>query len=353
MVPIRLGLLGLLCALVLSACGSSAATPTPTPHLTPLPKRGQIDLIGLVTDVGGLHDRSFNQEAWAGIQRAHRKLGVDVVERQSASTKDYVPLLRQMARDRVDLIVAVGSTMALAVHAVAQEYPQEHFAMVDARPQSSPGHEVNDINVANLLFREQEAGYMVGAIAGLMERGHVGKATHNTIGWLGGEDIPPVNRYLAGFQAGARGVDPSISILRKYAGTFGDPALGRTVAHEQTRQGADILFQVAAATGEGYLKAGESQGRYGIGVDTNQSYLGPNIITSALKRVDVAVYRAVLQQRNGHFKPYDHLLGAREGAIGFVPPTRIVPRSIVGRVDAIRTKISRGVIVPPLTLPAR
>jgi basic membrane protein A len=310
-------------------------------------------LVVLVTDIGGLHDRSFNQEAWQGLKRAQSVLGVNTVARESGTTNDYFPLLTQAARDKADLIIAVGSTMGTSVYAAASQYPKQRFAMVDARPQSSPGHEVNMPNVVNLLFKEQESGYLVGAIAGLMEKRRAGKATHNTIAWLGGQDIPPVNAYLAGFEAGARKVDPSIAILRQYAGSFGDAAGGRTFAQQQLSSGADIFFQVAAETGVGYLQKAEKSGKFGIGADTDQAYLGSNTITSAVKHVDVAVFDTVKALHSGHFQPFDRRFGMAQGATGFAPPALVVPANIVRRARLLGDQISRGTLVPPRTLPTR
>jgi basic membrane protein A and related proteins len=352
-VPARLVVCGACIAVLLSACGSSSASPTPTLALSPLPTRGSSMLVILVTDIGGLHDRSFNQEAWKGLKRAQSVLGISSVVRESGSTKRYFPLLTQAARAKADLIIAVGSTMGTSVYAAASQYPNQRFAMVDARPQSSPGHEVNMPNVANLLFKEQESGYLVGAIAGLMEKQRVGKATHNTVAWLGGQDIPPVDAYLAGFEAGARKADPSIAILRQFAGTFGDAGAGRGFAQQQLSSGADIFFQVAAETGAAYLQKAEKSGKYGIGADTDQSYLGSNTITSAIKRVDVAVFDSVKALHSRHFQPFDHRYGIRAGTTGYAPPTSIVPANIVRQVNELAKQISQGKLVPPRTLPTR
>lgn len=345
--------LGVALALLLSGCGSAAVTPTPTPVLSPMPTVGTRPIVGLVTDIGGLRDASFNQEAWAALQRAQRQLGVQAIVRESTAVTDYLPLLTQLARVRPRLIVAVGATMGTALYAAATQYPRQRFAIIDARPQSAPGTESNLPNVENIQFRQQESGFLVGVIAGLMERRRTRIARHNTIAWLGGEDIPPVNAYVAGFEAGARRVDPSISIVHDYAGSFGDPAAGRRYAARHVRLGADIVFQVAAATGAAYVRAAERRGRYGIGADANQSYLGPRTITSAVKRVDVAVYASIARALRGGFKPYDNWFGAAEGATGFAPPSGAVPKGVVARARAFQRLIARGVLRPPTKPTAR
>jgi basic membrane protein A len=309
--------------------------------------------VALVTDIGGLGDRSFNAEAWHGLQRARVRLGVEIVVRQSRTVNDYYPYLSQMAASHAALIVAIGSSMATSVDAAAKQYPDQRFALVDARPQSSPGTEVNVPNVANLLFSEPQAGYLAGALAGLMERKHVSGASHNMVAWIGGQDIPPVSRYLAGFEAGARHVDPSIKILRDYVGSFDSPSAGRAAAQSQAHAGADIFFQVAAATGAAYLQAAEGRGKFGIGVDTDQTYLGGRTITSAIKRVDVAVYDIVRDVQDGKFRSYDHRYGVADGGAGLSTPSDVVPASVLRGVKRVEQQIRRGTLNVPEQLPAR
>jgi basic membrane protein A len=346
----RLGLFAVVCVVFLSACGASHAV---APVLTPLPTAASHKpLVALVTDIAGLRDRSFNAEAWKGLQRAQATLGVDIVVRQSRTVNDYYPFLAQMSTSHAALVVAIGSSMATAVYAAAYKFPKQRFALVDARPQSTSGHEVNMRNVANLLFDEPAAGYLAGALAGLVEAHHVGGADHNTIGWIGGAEIPQVTRYVAGFEAGARHVDPDVKILGTFAGSFDDPALGRRYARQQVAGGADVLFQVAAATGAAYLQAAQGLGKYGIGVDSDQSYLGGRILTSAVKRVDVAVYDVVQDVRHGAFQPYDHRFGVARGAAGIARPSSLVPAPIVKTVDILKQQIAHGRINVPSTLSA-
>jgi basic membrane protein A and related proteins len=350
MSPRRLGFFALVSAVLLSGCGAShAAAPVLTPLPTPAAHR---PLVALVTDIGGLRDRSFNAEAWRGLLRARAALGVNIVVRPSRSVNDYYPLLAQMANSHVALVVAIGSTMATAVYAAANKFPHQRFALVDARPQSTPGHEVNMRNVVNLLFDEQQAGFLAGAVAGLIEVHHVGGARHNTIGWIGGAEIPQVTRYVAGFEAGARHVDPGIKILGTFAGSFDNPAVGRQDAQQQARAGADLLFHFPPPPGAAYLQAAQGLGKYGIGVDTDQSYLGGRIVTSAVKRVDVAVYDTIRAVLRGRFHPYDRRYGIEQGGAGITPPSSAVPQSIVKAVDGLSQQIARGHIHVPSTLAA-
>lgn len=307
--------------------------------------------VGLVTDFGGLHDRSYNQLAYEGLQEAHQRYGVKVTAVESTNQNQYVPNLTRLTRRHLGLIVAVGYSMESAVYQVANNYPKEQFALVDAAPADSSGQIHNLPNVANLFFKEQDAGYLVGVIAGTMERERAGAAQHNTIGYLGGSDIAPVNRYLAGYVAGARQVDPSVHIVGGYAGNFTDPAGGKQRALEQMGQGADILFQVAAQTGRGYLQEAGAKGKYGIGVDADQSYLGPYVITSAVKRVNVAVRDTVHAVVTGRFAGGDHLYGLAEDGVGFAPPAKVVPASAVSAARSYAAKIAKGQIVPPTVIP--
>ena len=343
-------------AMVLSACGTSSggsppATSTAASLASGVPAHHL--LAGFVTDVGGLHDQSFNELTWLGVRDARRGMGIKDQVLPSKTEADYARNLSRLAQSHASIVIAVGTSMAQAVYQVAQKYPNERFAIVDARPEDAPRHEVDLPNVANLFFKEQESGYLVGIIAGLMEKQHVGKAVHNTIGYLGGLDIPPVNRYLAGYVAGAKRVDPTIKVLGDYSQSFTDERTGRAFGLSQIDNGADILFQVAAQSGFGYLGAGQARGRYGIGVDADQSYLGSSIITSAVKRVDVAVRDIIQDVHAGRFKPYDHFYGAAQGATGFARPASVVPQSIVAQADRYDRLIAVGTVVPPTAIPPR
>jgi basic membrane protein A len=241
--------------------------------------------------------------------------------------------------------------MANAIYQVAKQFPKQKFAIIDSAPADAKGNTANLPNVANLFFKEQESGYLVGVIAGLMEKNKVGKATHNTIGTMGGISIPPVNRYIAGYVAGAQKVDPGIKILVGYSQSFTDQAKAKNIGLAQIGQGADILFQVAGASGLGYLAAAQEKAVYGIGADADQGYLGSHIITSALKRVDVAVRDTIHDAKTGRFKAGDHIFGLSNNGTGFAKPAAVVPQSIVSQADAYEKKIAGGQIVPPTTIP--
>jgi basic membrane protein A len=282
----------------------------------------------------------------------HALAGITPQAVQPPSDTQYLHDLAAAAQRYSTLTIGVGYQMARALYLAAKEFPRARFAIIDARPLDPYNREVDLPNVENLLFREQESGYLAGVLAGLMEKHHIGKATHNTIGYLGGGDIPAVNRYLAGYVAGAQHADPGIKILGDYGGTFGDPAKGAQIAGTQIDGGADILFQVAAETGAGYLGEAQKRGVYGIGVDADQSYLGSYVLTSAVKKVNVAMKVAVRDVLGRKFRGGDRLLGAADGATGIARPATIVPASIAAQLKATRKQLASGTIVPPTTIPS-
>ncbi|MDQ2742745.1 MAG: BMP family ABC transporter substrate-binding protein [Chloroflexota bacterium] len=307
--------------------------------------------VGLVTDVGGINDKSFNHLAYLGLEKARTKYHIKADYIQSTGAADYVPNLTHFARAHYDLTIGVGFLMTGAMYQVATQFPGQKFALIDGAPTNAKGATVNLRNVANLFFKEQESGYLVGIIAGLMEKNHVGVATHNTIGFMGGVSIPPVNRYIAGYVAGARHADPGIHILRGYSQSFTNEGAGKEIGLTQISGGADILFQVAGASGLGYLAAAQQRGKYGIGVDASQGYLGRFVITSALKKVDVAVLLMIKQTMQGRFRGGDHHFDLQNNSTGFAKPSPVVPSWVTAQARTYERLIKRGSIVPPTIIP--
>lgn len=334
-----------LAAMLLPAHGAQARSVGAHPHASLK--------IGLVLDVGGRDDKSFNQLAYQGALAAKAKYGADFSYLQSSAISDqiYLANLSNFARKKYDLVIGVGFLMAKAMYKAAKAFPDTHFALIDSAPADAKGNTANLSNVANIFFREQESGYLVGYMAGLMEKGKVGAATHNTIGAMGGVSIPPVNRYIAGYIQGARAADRSIKIKLGYSGDFNDQGKALNIGLGQVSQGADILFQVAGGAGLGYLKAAQKKGRYGIGVDADQHYLGPYIMTSALKKVDRAVLLTIGTVASGKFKGGDNLYSLKNNATGYGIVGSMVPKSIVAKVVAREKLLASGKIVPTTTIP--
>ena len=250
---------------------------------------------GVVTDIGGLNDRSFNFLANKGLEDAESELGVEGRVLISKSNGDYVPNLTTLAQQKYDLSVSVGFLMGEATATVAGKFPDNNFAIVDFPASSLKG---KPKNVEGLLFKEQEAGYLAGYLAGLWAKDN--NAT--TVSTVGGQKIPPVDHYIAGFQAGAKAANPGIKTLNAYSQDFVDQAKCKEIALDQISQGSKVVFQVAGQCGLGALDAAKEQGVQGIGVDADQAYLGDHILTSALKKVDVAVFNAIKRVQDGSFK---------------------------------------------------
>ena len=284
-------------ALVAAGCGSDSSSDSGSSSSgsssTPEAKKIKV---GLVTDIGGLNDRSFNQLANEGLTRAKSELGADTRVLTSKSNADYVPNLSTLAQQKYDLVIGVGFLMADAVDTVATKFPNTKFAVIDV-DQSTLKHKPT--NVQGLLFAEQQSGYLAGYLAGLYTKAAGGK---QVIGSVGGQKIPPVDHYIAGYQAGAKAADPGIKTLNGYSQDFVDQAKCKELALNQIAEGAQVVFQVAGQCGLGVLDAAKEKGVQGIGVDADQAYLGPQVLTSAIKKVDVAVFDTVKAAQADQFK---------------------------------------------------
>jgi basic membrane protein A and related proteins len=265
---------------------------------------------GVVTDIGGLNDRSFNFLANKGLEDAEKELGIEGRVLISKSNGDYVPNLTTLAQQKFDLSVSVGFLMGEATATVAGKLPSAKFAIVDFPASGLKG---KPKNVEGLLFKEQEAGYLAGYLAALWAKDN--KAT--TVSTVGGQKIPPVDHYIAGFQAGAKAANPKIKTLNAYSQDFVDQAKCKEIALDQIAQGSKVVFQVAGQCGLGALDAAKEKGVQGIGVDADQSYLGDHILTSALKKVDVAVFDAIKRAQDGSFKGGTDVIATVEnGGVG-------------------------------------
>jgi basic membrane protein A len=265
---------------------------------------------GVVTDIGGLNDRSFNALANKGIKQAESELGAETRVLISNSNGDYVPNLTTLAQQQFDLIIPVGFLMADAVNTVATQLPDAQFAIVDF---PAAGLKDKPKNVQGLLFRENEAGYLAGYLAGLWAKDN--NAT--TVSTVGGQKIPPVDAYIAGFQAGAKAAFPQVKTLNGYSQDFVDQAKCKEIALDQIAKGSQVVFQVAGGCGLGALDAAKEEGVQGIGVDADQAYLGEHILTSAIKKVDVAVFEAVKRAQEGQFEGGTDVIATVEnGGVG-------------------------------------
>jgi basic membrane protein A len=340
-------------AMLLAACGSptnngtgsGGSTPTAAPALK----------VALVTDIGGLNDNGFNHLAYLGYTKAQQQYGFTSKIIQTQSQADYVANLTQAAQ-AADLVIAVGFLMQTPLDQVAKEFPSKKFGIIDGCATLTNGNCDPLPNVAPLFFKEQEAGCLVGAIAAQMEVDGKAKVPHllgaNTIAAVGGLSIPPVNRYIAGYKYCAMKVDPSIKVLINYSQDFSATAKCKDVATSQIDQHqADIIFQVAGGCGVGALDAANSKGVYGIGVDADQGYLYPSVITSALKKVDVAVYDTIDTFEKGQFTDNPPRFDLVHGGVGYAPVSSAVPADAKAKADDFAQQIISGTLVPPENIP--
>lgn len=305
--------------------------------------RGGDIKVGLVTDVGGLNDRSFNSLANKGLEQAKTDLGVQGSVLESKSAGDYETNLGQFAQQGFSLAIAVGFLQVDAIKAVSGKFPKVNFAIVDPSGDYKPG-----TNVRALRFKEQEAGYLAGALAGMVEKDGKLKGLNGaqTVSAVGGQSIPPVNRFIAGFQAGVKSTCPGCKVLVAYSQEFIAQDKCREQALTQIGQGSDIVFQVAGGCGLGALDAVKSKGVWGIGVDADQSYLGPHILTSAVKRVDKSVVDTVQSVKDGSFSGGDSIYGLKEDGVGLgaISPAA---KAYEARMTPIVEKVKSGQVTVP------
>ncbi len=300
--------------------------------------------IGMVTDVGGLNDRGFNHLAYVGMLQAQKRLGVQIRVAESRSSSDYIPNLASFAREGYDLVVGVGYTEIAAMGAAAKRFPNTHFAIVDVANGDLAG---KPKNVLGLLFHEEQVGYLAGYLAGLEAKRLPGK---DVVSSVAGEKQPPVDRFIAGYQAGAKKADPGVSAINGYSQDFNDQAKCKAIALNQIAAGSVAVFTVAGGCGLGGLDAARERKVWGIGVDADQSFLGPHILTSATKKVDRAVFLAIKSVQDGTFRGGDTVYGLAQRGVGLGKISPRVPRSEVAAVKRIQALIVAGKIRPPRLL---
>lgn len=296
--------------------------------------------VGLVTDTGGLNDNGFNHLADVGMTNAQKQLGVQTSVVQSQSESDYVPNLSHYAQQGYNLVIAVGYLMEDAVKQVSKEYPKTDFLIIDDSITGIP-------NVTSAVFQSEQAGYLAGIMAGALQTAHTlkGLTSKNVVGVIGGQEIPPVDTYIAGFQQGFKKQDPSGTVLLKYTNSFTDQSLGSQFAQNEISSGADIIFPVAGGCGIGAISAAKSAGVYAIGVDTNQSYLAPTtVLTSAMKGVDTSVFDTIQAVKNNTFKSGVSTFNLANNGVGIAPLMSGIPQSVMDKVNAAKQQIISGQI---------
>ncbi|WP_455538791.1 BMP family lipoprotein [Terrisporobacter sp.] len=295
--------------------------------------------VGMVADVGGINDESFNQSAWEGLKEAEKELGIEVKVIESKQASEYVGNIETLADQDMDLIIGVGFTMVDAIKTQAENYPDINFAIIDETYEEIPS------NITPILFRANEATYLTGLIAGKMTK-------TNNVGFIGGMDNPIVNQFEYGYMAGVAEANNKVNVKSQYAGTFGDAAKGKSIANQMYSNNIDVILSAAGGTGVGAIESAKEQNKYAIGVDRDQSDLAPeNILTSALKKVNVGVYETVKAFKDGEeIGGSERVYGLKEDGVGIPESTKnLVPQDIIDYVNTMAEKVKNGEVKVPST----
>jgi basic membrane protein A len=330
-----------LLAFIASSCGSR----------TEAQKQCQIK-VGIVFDIGGKNDRSFNAAAWDGVKRAEKDLPICLYDVEPGNPTSIEPAMRAFAEKNFDLIVGVGFAQGPIMQKVANDYPNIKFAIVDGVIMEADGKTPKK-NVASLVFREHEGSYLVGMIA-------ASKSKTGVLGFVGGMDIPLIHRFETGYEEGARSVNPNIKVVSNYVGVtdsaWNNPGKGKELALSQIEKNADVIFTAAGNSGLGAFDAVEQYGKnangeankFVIGVDSNQNMVKPGfVLTSMVKRVDNSVYDVVKEVLSGKFEGGFHTFGLDKDGVGFSMDANnkgLIPEDVLKRVDEAKAKIGSGEI---------
>ncbi len=261
--------------------------------------------VGLVLSTGGLGDKSFNDLAYEGLIKAKEELDVDVKYVEPANVSEFDGFLTEFAENNYDLIIGIGFQMADSVKKVATDYPDSRFMIIDM-PVDAP-------NVIGAIFNTEEGSFLAGALAAMMSE-------NNKVGFIGGMDVPPIREFGNGYFAGARYVNPNIEIVQAFVGgnnPFNDPAKGKEIAVSMNDNNVDVIYHAAAGSGNGLFEAARERKFYAIGVDSNQDYLEPGLIlTSMVKRLDIAILSVVKDLKEGKFEPGTRVFNISNNGVG-------------------------------------
>lgn len=298
--------------------------------------------VAMVTDVGGLGDQSFNDSAYEGLKRAEKELGAEIKVLESKSMSDYETNLSSLAEAGYNMIFAVGFLMTDSVKKVAPRFPNVKFGLIDGRVEDLP-------NVTSCIFKEEEGSFLVGALAGLMTK-------NNKVGFVGGIKGWLIEKFEAGYRAGVMSSNPKAEVFVSYTGRFDDPGKGKETALAQFNQGADIVYHASGACGVGVIEAAKEKGKgfYAIGVDADQDHLAEGrVLTSMMKRVDVAVFEAAKNAKEGSIQSGIVEFGVKQNAISLSPmkfTKSDIPADKLKKVKQFQNIITSGKITIPSTL---
>jgi basic membrane protein A len=307
---------------------------------------------GLVSDVGRFNDKGFNQAQLTGLKKADTLPGVSIRAVESRAAGDYIPNFVTFARQNYDVIIGAGFLLADAENTVAKRFPKIHFAITDysvhAPPFADKTGKVLTKNVTGLTYATQENSYLVGCLAALMTKKDGAKPI---ISATAGVKIPPVDAFIAGYRAGASKCVPGTKTLIGYSQTFIEQDKCKAIASNQIAAGSHVVFNVAGPCGLGGLQAAKEQGVWGVGVDVDQAYLGPHILTSAVKRVDTGVFLTVKAAQAGTLKGGNDLVfNLKNGGVGLGKTSSKVPASYKARIAALQKQIIAGTLKVPAAL---
>lgn len=294
--------------------------------------------VGMVTDVGGVNDQSFNQSAWEGLQKTKKELSVKISYQESKQDADYEANLETLLDAQNDLIWGIGFKMSDAILKAAKQNPKQKYAIIDYSYGTNTPK-----NVVGVMFKAEEGAFLAGYIAAKSSQSKV-------IGFIGGMSVPIIHAFQYGFIAGAKYADPKIVVLEQYSESFTDAAKGKAIANSMIGKKADVVFHAAGAVGDGVIEAMKEKNKMAVGVDRDQNYLAPkNVITSSMKRVDNAIYNVVKELNLGKFPGGTTInYGLRDGAVDISPTTsKMVSSEIMKAVEDLKKKISAGKLTPP------
>jgi basic membrane protein A len=328
-------------AVVALAAGCAKQADKPASPATPA---GTLK-VGLVFDVGGRGDKSFNDAAYAGLERAQQELGVPFTTLETGEGSDREAQMRQLAAGGSQLVFGVGFLFSDDIYGLAQEFPGVKFACVDYTVKEG---QTLPPNLTALEFKEQEGSFLVGALAALLTK--TGK-----VGFVGGMEIPLIKKFEAGYRAGARAADPKAEVIVKYAGTTGaafkDPTKGKELGLAEYNQEADIIFHASGSTGLGVFEAAREKGKLAIGVDADQYAEAPGfVLTSMVKHVETSVFDTIKELQAGRWQGGVREFGLREDGVGWVYDDRnksLIPDRVKAQVDSLKAEIVAGRIVVP------
>ncbi len=294
--------------------------------------------VGIVFDTGGLGDKSFNDSAWRGVQRAEKELGVGVTKVESTKESDYPTNLRALADQGANVVVAVGINMRVAVEQVAPDYPDVKFVSIDGEPLAKP-------NVRTIQFKEEEGSFLVGYLAGLMTK-------TNKIGFVGGMELPLIKKFQYGYAAGAKRANPNVVLLPpKYTQGWDNQDTARVAANLLFGQGADVVYHAAGRAGLGVIAAAKEKGKFAIGVDSDQDDIAPGtVLTSMIKRVDEGVFLTIRDVKDGKWSPGAVVYDLKAGGVGtsdFRHTREMIGDLNVERIDRVRQQIVEGKLQVP------